>query len=233
MSTENRDVDLEQAADVVGGVVEGIFATLREGATDAVRLWSRVADRDGRVRTADLAELRGGIEARLASHRHFDGSGVVVEPRALRDAARYQEWWRPTEEGRYEFLDVNVGFGEDPYDYTTMSWFVGASQGLDSIRGPYVDLSGSDRYVLTFGVPVVHGGRFIGVSGADITVANFESLVMGDLSALDSEIVVVNSADCVVISGSPEYFPGERMRAAACNDTRIGGAGVNWRVHSV
>ncbi|MGE2833279.1 cache domain-containing protein [Mycobacterium sp. SMC-4] len=233
MSEETWETDLKKAAAEVGAVVEGIFTVLRDGAEDAARLWSRIADDTGTVRTVDLAALRTPIEARLESHRYFDGTGLVVDPSALRDAERYQEWWRPSVAGGYEFLDVNIGFGEEPYDYTGMSWFVGAARGLDSVRGPYVDLSGSDLYVLTFAVPAKVNDTFIGVSGADITVANFESLVIGELSALDSEVVVVNSADRVVISSSPDYFPGERMRAAGNRDTHIGGPGVNWRVHRV
>lgn len=232
MSAEHRDPDLTQAAEQVAGVVEDIFSALREGAAEAARLWSEVSEA-GTVTTSQLAALRPSIERRLATHRHFDGTGLVVDPSALRDADRYQEWWRPSVAGLYEFLDVNTGFGEEPYDYTTMSWFVGAAHGLDSVRGPYVDLSGSDLYVLTFAVPAVHEGNFIGVSGADITVSSFENLVIADLSALDSEVVVVNSADRVVISSSPDYSPGERMRAAARTDALIGGDGVNWRAHRV
>jgi len=233
MSQDIREVDLKQAAHQLVAVVEQIFATLREGAVDAVELWSRVADEAGTVTPADLTELRGSIEARLVSHRHFDGTGLVVDPSALRGVERYQEWWRLAADGEYEFLDVNTGFGEEPYDYANMSWFVGASRGIDSVRGPYVDLSGSDLYVLTFAVPAVYDGKFIGVSGADVTVASFESLVITDLSALQTEVVVVNSADRVVISSSPEYFPGERMRASARTDIHIGGPGVKWRVHGI
>jgi hypothetical protein len=229
----SAEIDLKHAAELVAGVVDDIFAVLREGAAEAGELWSRVADGAGAVDTADLADLRPSIQARLAGHRHFDGTGLVVNPAALRDAQRYQEWWRPAPDGGYEFLDVNLGLGEGQYDYTTMSWFVGTSNGIDSVRGPYLDLSGSDRYVLTFAVPARHGDRFIGASATDITVASFESLVIGELSELASEVVIVNSADRVVISSSAEFFPGERMRAAAPADAHIGGPGVNWRVYGV
>lgn len=232
MNADNLHQDPTAAADQVAGVVESIFATLRDGADEAAKLFAELSE-DGTVRSEQLAGLRPSIEHRLSTHRQFDGTGLVVAPGALRDVDRYQEWWRPAGEGSYEFLDVKTGFGSEPYDYTGMSWFVGAAAGLDSVRGPYVDLSGSDLYVLTFAVPALYEGRFIGVSGADITVSSFESLVIADLSTLDTEVVVVNSADRVVISSSPDHFPGERMREAAHNDVHIGGAGVHWRVHSV
>ena len=232
MNMGNPDRDLTQAVERVTEVVESIFTSLREATVEADQLWARLAV-DGAVTTAQLSALRPSIERRLATHAYFDGTGLVVDPSALGDAGRYQEWWRPTSDGGYEFLDVHHSFGEETYDYTHMSWFVGAARGLDSVRGPYVDLSGSDRYVLTFAVPAYHAGAFIGASGADITLANFESLLIADLSTLDSEVVVVNAADRVVVSSSPEHSPGERMRAAAQTDAHIGGFGVNWRVHRI
>ena len=233
MTASKHDADLQRTAELMGDVVEQIFAALRAGAAEAAQLWSRVSDEHGTVATSELAQLRPLIEARLTEHPYLDGAGLVVSPGALRDAARYQEWWRPSAQGHYEFLDVNTGFGEEPYDYTSMSWFAGATHGVETVRGPYVDLAGSDRYVLTFAVPAHHGEQFIGASGADITVASFESLAITELSALDSEVVVVNSADRIVVSNSADHSPGERMRACANTDTPIGGPGVNWRVHRV
>ncbi len=233
MNSAKRDKDLQRAAEQVDAVVIDIFATLHVGAQEATDLWSRVADADGTVSVADLANLRPHIESRLSTYPHFDGAGLVVDPGVLRGATRYQEWWRPTGDGDFASLDLNTGLGEEPYDYTTMSWFVGASRGKDSVRGPYVDLAGADLYILTFAVPAYHGEKFIGASAADITVAEFESLMIAELSALETQVVVVNSADRVVISNSPDHSPGERMRAASTTDTRVGGVGVNWRVHCV
>jgi hypothetical protein len=231
MGDDERGTELDHAAQRVASIVERIFAALRVGAADAQTLWSRCAGSDGKVSTAELAQLRPSIQALLTGHPHFDGAGLVVDPSVLRDTTRYQEWWRPTTGGNYEFLDVNTGFGEDPYDYTTMSWFSGAAQGRECIRGPYVDLSGSDLYVLTFATPVDYHGTFIGVSGADITVANFENLMGDEFYSLGAEFVVVNGADRVVVSNSAEYSPGERMRQRAPSDVHVGGPGVNWRVH--
>jgi hypothetical protein len=233
MNTAKRDTDLRRAAEQVDAVVDDVFSTLHVGAREAAELWSRAAAADGTVGIADLAELRPLIEARLSTHPHFDGAGLVVDPGGLRDATRYQEWWRPTGNGDFAPLDLNTGLGEEPYDYTTMSWFVGAARGNDSVRGPYVDLAGADLYILTFAVPAYHGRRFIGASAADVTVAEFESLLIAELSALETQVVIVNSADRVVISNSPDHSPGERMRAASQTDTRVGGEGVNWRVHCV
>jgi hypothetical protein len=233
MSAKERATDLRVAAQKIDATIDRIFAALRHGADNAEQLWSKCAGADGRISIDELAQMRTSIQALLAAHPYFDGAGLVVDPGALQDTTRYQEWWRPAAHGEFEFLDVNTGFGEEPYDYTSMSWFAGAAKGHDSVRGPYVDLSGSDLYVLTFAVPAHHGVQFIGISGADITVANFENLVLGEISSLNSEVVVVNGADRVVISSSADYSPGDRMRAAAASDARIGGPGVNWRVHSV
>ncbi len=233
MSDSRRDIDLIRAARVIEKIIENIFSTLQQGAAEAEELWSRTADAAGTVTIADLAELRPKIEARLNANSFFDGAGLVVDPSALRGVTGYQEWWRPTGDGAFEFLDVKSSFGEKPYDYTTMSWFTGASHGYNSVRGPYVDLAGSDLYVLTFAAPARYHQLFIGASAADITVSAFEGLAITELSRLDTEVVVVNSASRVVMSNSAEYCAGERMRASDPDDARVGGPGVDWRVHRV
>lgn len=233
MNIAKRNADLRRAAEQVGTVVADIFDTLHDGAREASELWSQVAADDGTVSVADLTRLRPHIESRLSTRPYFDGAGLVVHPGAIRGVTGYQEWWRPTGNGGYEQLALSSGLGEEPYDYTTMSWFIGTQNGTDSVRGPYVDLAGADLYILTFAVPAYHGSRFIGASAADVTVADFESLMITELSALETQVVVVNSADRVVISNSPDHSPGERMRAAATTDTGVGGLGVNWRVHCV
>ena len=203
---------LGDLATLIDGVLEDIFATLREGAREAERLWNRVAV-DGTVSTTDLAALRPGIEARLSRNPHYDGSGLVVNPKTLRDGERCQEWWRPSPHGGYEFLDVKTGFDQLPYDYTAISWFVGAARGLESIRRPYLDLAGTDLYMLTFAVPANVAGLFIGASGANITVAGFEELVLSELASFGSEAVLVNPDSRVVVSSSPDFSAGERMLA--------------------
>lgn len=145
-----------------------IFAALREGAAEAAGLWRELAI-DGRLGPADLGRLRPGIESRLGRYRHFGGTGLAVDPDVLRDAERYQEWWLPCGDGSFEFLDLELDAqADDPYDYTTMSWFTGVKGGDDSVRGPYLDLAGSGLYVLTFAVPVVADRVFIGAYGADV-----------------------------------------------------------------
>jgi hypothetical protein len=74
-------------------------------------------------------------------------------------------------------------------------------------------------------------GLFLGASGADITVACFEELALGELSSFGSEVVVVNPDGRVVVSSSPDFCAGERMRAPSQESVPVGGPGVNWRIH--
>ena len=45
--------------------------------------------------------------------------------------------------------------------------------------GPYVDALGTDCYLLTFTAPVLSGGVFLGVVGADVPVSRFERKLLG------------------------------------------------------
>ncbi|MGV9864069.1 cache domain-containing protein [Rhodococcus koreensis] len=230
MTTQHSDSELYRLARTVDRLVSEVFDTLREGAQDAEHLWTKHAV-NGAVATRQLGALKSGIEKRLARHSYFDGTGMAVEPTALLDADRYQEWWRPGPRGDLDFLFLeNRLDATEPYDYTKMSWYLGSRNGQDSVRGPYVDLAGSDRYVLTFAVPVLVDGRFIGAYGADVTVAKFEPLILRELTASGHEHVVVNSDERVVASSSPQYSPGEKMKAVTTAGEPVGGPGVRWRI---
>ena len=85
--------------------------------------------------------------------------------------------------------------------------------------------------MLTFAVPANVAGLFIGASDANITVAGFDELVLSELASFGSEAVVVNPDSRVVVSSSPDFSAGERMRAPSQESVRVGGPGVAWRIH--
>lgn len=232
MCTIPRSTDLKLLASTLTDVTDRMFSSLQRCADDAAALWRKQAT-NGTLSIAEVSELRPSIQRCLVDETApFEGAGFSVDPAALRDAGGYQEWWRPAPHGGYEFVDVNHRYlGEEPYDYLSMSWFQHAAQGLNSIRGPYIDYAGSDLYALTFAVPADVDGRFIGASVGDLSVSRFEKLVVCEISRIASGVVVVNASDRVVVSTSADYFPGERMRIASLGDARVGGAGVGWRLH--
>ena len=86
------------------------------------------------------------------------------------------------------------------------------------VVGPYVDVHGTDRYLLTLTVPVVADGEFLGVAGADVPVARFETLVLRELGDLAVDVVVVNPEDRVVLSTSARWLAGSLAAPGALQD---------------
>jgi len=132
------------------------------------------AARAGRrpLRRADLAALRPLVAQVLARHRGFAaGAGLVLAPDALADAPRCIDWWwadRGSGPGQLE-VDLDPASAEF-YDYTTTEWYnEPARTGQPCVAGPYVDYICTHEYTFTVSVPMVDGGRFVGVAGADIT----------------------------------------------------------------
>src|SRR5690606_29758957 len=97
------------------------------------------------------------------------------------------------------------------YDYAAAEWFVVPQQrGRRHVVGPYVDVHGTDLYLLTLTMPIVADGHFLGVAGADVPVARFETLVLRELGDVPSggDLVVVNTEGRVVLSTSARWLIG-------------------------
>lgn len=77
--------------------------------------------------------------------------------------------------------------------------------GSRHVAGPYVDVHGTDGYMLTFTVPMEVDGRFLGVAGADVLVTRFESVVLGRLGR---HAVLANEEGRVVVSTSSRWITG-------------------------
>lgn len=190
MRANSVDTELRALADEITAVIDGTFATLHEGADKAAALWRRVA-LAGRISTDELRALRPVIESTLAANSHFNGVGLEAEPGALLESALYQEWWRRQTNGELQFLDARSGYCSQPYDYTGRPWFTATRLGLNCVHGPYVDLAGSDLYVLTFAVPVQVDGEFLGAYGADVPLTAFEHLVADHVLRQTHDVVVL------------------------------------------
>ena len=81
--------------------------------------------------------------------------------------------------------------------------------GQRHVAGPYVDVHGTGRYLLTFTEPVFIDGEFAGVAGADIPVRRFETHLLGLLRRLPGPFVLVNHEGRVVLSTAPQWLVGE------------------------
>lgn len=202
----------EQAADVIESVVERVFRSVTAVRDLALERHHAACARGERMCDRDIISLRGPLADLLGRESEIAvGMGVIVSPGLLADRPLCLEWWQSEpdrQHPRWLEVDLNphsVGF----YDYAAAEWFVVPRRtGRRHVVGPYVDVHGTDRYLLTLTVPVVAGDEFLGVAGADVPVARFETLVLQELGGLAAEVVVVNPEGRVVLSTSARWLTG-------------------------
>lgn len=209
---------------LVTAVVEEIFAAVREVQADAERVHQEVSARSGRLTGADISELGPSIRQRLQQHADtIIGLGLILAPDVLGDEPLRLEWWHHVpDRAEPSPLDVDLnrlslGF----YDYEKAEWFaVPRRSGTRHVVGPYVDVHGTGSYMLTFTVPMTvpaaAGGDFIGVAGADVSAAGFESRLHDELADAPPA-VILNADDRVVFSTCARFLPGSRMTADAAS----------------
>jgi hypothetical protein len=216
------DTAARQAATLIGTVVERVFhsvATVRDTVLDVHRA---ARERGEPMADRDVTAMRDTLVDLLHSKREIAvGMGVIVAPGFLADQPLRLEWWQcEPERGAPRRLEVDlnphsVGY----YDYAAAEWFVVPRRtGQRHVVGPYVDVHGTDRYLLTLTVPVVADGEFVGVAGADVPVARFETLVLRELCDLAVDVVVVNPEDRVVLSTSARWLAGSLATPGAMQD---------------
>lgn len=176
----------------------------------------------------DAARLQAGVRDLLAENRDIVvGMGMIVAP-----ARRRVLWWQDLGGPEPTALQVDLnphslGF----YDYGVAGWFsVPRASGGRYVDGPYVDVHGTDRYLLTFTMPVVADGDFVGIVGADVPVTRFETHLLRAWGGLDAELVIVNADDRVVVSNTARALPGDRHPLAGPS---IRVPSVGWRLSAL
>ncbi|WP_068798381.1 cache domain-containing protein [Pseudonocardia sp. HH130630-07] len=228
MADGNRLAD--EAVAVITGVVEQVFGSVLGVRDEVVAAYRAAVRRSGRMHERDLPALRGPVLEHLTGeHQTAVGMGVVLAPGVLADRELHLEWWQydggadrgtPASPTALD-VDLNpasVGF----YDYAAADWFVGPRRtGRRHVVGPYVDVHGTDRYLLTLTAPVVADGEFVGITGADLPVARFEALVLRALGTLPADVVVVTPEDRVALSTSARWFTGCRSPFTGADATRV------------
>ncbi|MBJ7451765.1 MAG: PDC sensor domain-containing protein [Blastococcus sp.] len=165
------------------------------------------------------------------------GLGLVVAPQPQRGLPLRLEWWQVDPDGgRLRSLEpdlkpTSLGY----YDYTATEWFdVPRRTGRRHVVGPYVDVHGTGRYLLTLTEPVVVDGEFVGVAGADVSVRRFETHLLEVLGRLPAPFLLVNGEERVVLSTAPRWLVGSLLppgAGPAGSGTAV--PGVPWRLHLV
>jgi hypothetical protein len=190
-------------------------------AGEAFGLATRIADevtavfgRQVAVRRTDLAGVGALVLPSLADpDGRIQGAGYVAAVDALADSRWWLEWFM-LRNGTPDRLVVDTDpRGENFYDYESLPWYdVPRATGRRHITGPYVDYLCTDDYTLTFTVPVLVGGRFTGVAGADLKVFAFEKAVLPRLRASHRTMAIVNAQGRVVLSNSARHVSGTLLR---------------------
>ena len=200
------------AARDVGRVFDRVLRSVEALSADAAGLVRAAVARGARPAAGDLAALREGVLGVLGEHGPLvTGAGFVSAPDVLDDAPLWLEWWQAGDGPDPERLVVDL----DPasrgfYDYTGRPWFTvpRATRG-PHVHGPYVDHHGTDQYILTMSAPVLDGGRFLGITGADLPLRQVEKTA---LPLLPPGAILLNPQGRVIVSRSARHVTGSLLR---------------------
>lgn len=110
-------------------------------------------------------------------------------------------WWYSPRDGApakqliVDTQPVSLGY----YDISHTDWWTGARD-ADGVytTGPYVDVTGTNAYVVTFGKAVRTDGRFVGVVAADLAVADLQALWRRQLLAESAPVSIVDGEGAVI-----------------------------------
>ena len=208
----------EHLAVIIHRVIDDAFTSIKV-LHEAVLACHAAAERRAEPLCGDdISGLRDIVCSLLADPDHLlVGLGLVVAPDVLCDEPLRLEWWqRITSTSDVQPLVVDL----DPdslhfYDYAATEWFaVPRDSGARHVVGPYVDVFGTGRYLLTLTAPVIAGGRFIGIVGADVSVQRFETRVLRELGGLhpeECELIVLGAERRVVLSTSTRWLTGDLL----------------------
>ena len=235
MTAEQQDIARISA--VVSGAVEAVFDKVMTLHDEALRCNRAARARGNRLRSLDIAGLAQSMRDMLASpQRIVVGMGMIVTPDLLSDVPLYLEWWQressaePPSPLKVDLNPSSLGF----YDYAAAEWFeVPRRSGKRHIVGPYVDVHGTGHYLMTLTAPVIDDGQLLGVVGADVTVCNFETLLLRALQPERTHVVIVNAEDRVVMSTSAQYLTGSLLADGRDRSTTHEMPGLPWRLQIV
>jgi hypothetical protein len=223
--TDAEGAAAHRVAAVVAAAVERVFACVADLERPAL-----AALGDGAAQgAADLEECARDLLA--APGQLAVGLGLVAAPAPHRDVRLL--WWQAERAGgrvaalRPDLRPASLDF----YDYTATDWFdVPRRTGRRHVVGPYVDVHGTGRYLLTLTGPVLAEGAFLGVVGADVPVNRFENHLLRALDPGVDTAVVLNDEGRVVLSTSPRWLVGDLVAAPPAAAGAVV-PGVPWRLY--
>lgn len=209
--------------------ISNVFAGLRNLEVAVGGLWP---ERPGAVQVLDsneLAVLQQDVLRLLAvKDVRLHGAGIVFAPGQVRDREMHLEWWCRGAEGDIRPLNLNFNrLSERFYDYESMPWYVQARHsGKPCVAGPFVDLYGTEEYIVAFSVPIFVRERFIGVAAADVCLESLEPLLIKGLMKMKNEALVLNAEGRVLAANTVSWSAGDLValneESLAANSCRLG-----------
>jgi hypothetical protein len=219
----------------VSEVIEQVFGTVAEVRAAAVRGLEQGQPTVGPSALTPFPGLEGPVWALLQSPGQLAiGLGAVVAPQPdVRLPLRLQ-WWQMDPSSHLvlaldpDLKPSSVGF----YDYAAAPWFdVPRRTGERHVVGPYVDVHGTGRYLLTLTLPLIVDGQFLGVAGADVLVSRFETYVLRDLGPLRRPFLLLNEEGRVVLSTSAQWLTGSLFPTKGVRHQMSRVPGTPWQLH--
>lgn len=235
-STE-RDLAL-RAGHLISSTVEHMFSSVQLIHDTTVALHRAARERGRRMDDSDVDAVRERVLSLLTRDGEIAvGMGWIMAPGLVTGPELRMEWWQQDSVRDVPaWLDVDLNpTSVDYYDYLSAEWFtVPRDTGQRHIVGPYVDVHGTGRYIVTFTEPVTDDDEFLGVAGVDVPVARFETHVLRQLGASPADIVVTNAERRVVMSSSPHWLTGALVEIGRAGATEypaaLEGTVVPWHL---
>ena len=230
MTTQHRDREAARISDAVTAVLERVFDIVSQVRAAALRSMTRPSpDASAPPEPA----LDDSVAQLLWPPQQLAvGLGLVGAPRP--DLPLRFQWWQAEPEVAQlralvpDLRPDSLGY----YDYTAAEWFaVPRRTGRRHVVGPFVDVHGTGRYLLTATEPVVVDGEFRGVVGADVPVSRFETHLLSVLGPLEHAFLLCNDGGRVVLSTSARWLVGDLVGPDGdLPESGVDVPGLPWRL---
>jgi hypothetical protein len=221
MANEMSASELTQCASLINASIGNVFKGLNDMSAQVLGIWEHRRSKTKRPSQADLKPLLPVIRQILNSESlKFHGAGVVFAPGELEDREMHLEWWCRAQKDEVQPLTLNFNsHSERFYDYLHMPWYTRPQQTRQpSIEGPFVDLYGTEQYIVAFSVPIFFDDHFIGVAAADISLHSLEPLLVRSLMRVSNEALLLNAEGRVLAANTPSWLAGDLIRDALNQD---------------
>ena len=225
MANEMSANELSQCATLINASVSNVFKGLNDMSAAVLSIWEHTCSKKERPCQGDLKPLLPIIRQILNSENlKFHGAGVVFAPGELEGREMHLEWWCRTQKEEIKPLTLNFNSrSERFYDYLHMPWYTLPQQTRQpSIDGPFVDLYGTEQYIIAFSVPIFFADRFIGVAAADISLHSLEPLLVRSLMRVSNEALLLNAEGRVLAANTPSWLAGDLIRGPLSLDKEQG-----------